>query len=126
MPKKVELLDFMTGIESALPRLSRKEAERFRCEASILFKKKTNFLKMKLSKAELKAMLELKWDESLITLTTNKGTVILVAKIPEILNADKYTLLTKYPTIHTKLKLQTHLGSILIFQLLLHITYNSP
>lgn len=103
-PKKVNVLDFITGIESVVPQLTEEVADRFRCEASAALRNikppKQNF-----SKDEHTALKALKSDDTIKILPADKGnaTVLLnkddyESKISDVLKAGKYTLLKKDPT----------------------------
>jgi len=96
-PKKVNVLDIITGIESAVPQLPEETADQFRCEASAALRNvkppKSNF-----SNDEHKALKSLKSDETIKILPADKGNATVVfdkdtydVKISEILQAGKYT-----------------------------------
>lgn len=103
-PKNVNVLDFITGIESATPQLAEDVADQFRSEASAALKT-VKQIKPNTTRDERKALIALKKEENLKILPADKGnaTVLLnkvdySQKIQDVLKAGKYTLLKKDPT----------------------------
>lgn len=104
VPKNINTLDFITGIESAVPQLPEELADQFRCEASLALKN-IKPVKNNTSKGERDAIKSLKTDDSLKILPSDKGNATVVlnktdynSKIDQVLKAGKYTLLKKDPT----------------------------
>lgn len=100
----VNILDFITGIESAVPQLSEETADRFRCEASVALSN-IKPAKPNISKNEHLAIKKLKNDDNIKILPADKGNATVVLntrdynnKVAEVLKVGKYTLLNKDPT----------------------------
>ncbi len=102
--KSVKVLDFVTGIESAVSQMSDEDGDRFRCEASLMLNKIPN-PKPNLTFEENKAVSILRKDDTIKILPADKGnatvvldTVVYKEKILNTLEAGKYTELKKDPT----------------------------
>lgn len=111
-PKSVNVLDFITGIESAAPQLSEEVADQFRSEASAALKN-VKPMKPNITRKEREALNNLKKEENLKILPADKGNAAVIIskddyslKIHDLLKAGKYTLLKKNPTKSYETKIE--------------------
>lgn len=106
-PKSVNVLDFITGIESAASQLPEETADQFRSEASTVLKQSKHLksVRSNFSKDDNVALGSLKSDKNIKILPSDKGNATVVLnktdydiKVAEVLTAGKYSILTKDPT----------------------------
>ena len=110
--------DYIMAIEHACSKLNQGKAEELRVEVKNVFNK-VQLPKTKIKKEEMKAMKELKEDNTRMVLTTDKGVVLVVIdkkdyikKAEYLLNQPTYKLIPADPTIRQKTKLINLLKNI--------------
>lgn len=114
-PKTVNVLDFITGIESVAPQLPEEVVDQFRSEASTILKN-IKPMKENTTRDEREALNSLKKDGNLKILPADKGNATVLInkedysnKVQDVLKAGKYSLLNKDPTK----SLETKIGKTL-------------